>query len=73
MASMANRTQWLDVARLRDNIAGNGHAMPIGLGKLFNSGVVREKYCVSPIFAFAQGSNVPISMGYPPTDFREDE
>jgi len=73
MASMANRTQWLDVGRLRDNIAGNGHAMPIGLGKLFNSGVVGEKYCVSPLFAFTQGSNVPISMGSPPTVFREDE
>ena len=70
---MATRTQWLNVACLGDNIAGNGHAMPISLGMLFNSGVVGARYRVSPIFTFAQGCNVPISMGSPPTDFREDE
>ena len=70
---MANRTQWLNVARLRDNIAGNGHAMPISLGKLSNSSVVRAELCVSPIFTFAQGCSVPISIGSPPTDFRKNE
>jgi hypothetical protein len=70
---MTNRTQWLCVTRLRDNSAGYGHAMPVSLGKLTNSGVVGAGSCASPIVAFAQGCSVPISMGSPPTDFRENE
>ena len=70
---MTNRTQWLSMTNLRDKIAVYGHAMPIGLGKLSNSGVVGAKLCVSPIITFAQCCNVPISMGSPPTDFRENE
>ena len=68
---MTNRTLWLCVTRLRDKIAVYGHAMPFNLGKLTNSGVVGA--CASPILAFAQGCSVPISMGSPPTDFRENE
>jgi len=70
---MTNRTQWLSMKCLRDKIAVYGHAMPISLGKLSNSGVVGAGLCVSPIFTFAQGCSVPISMGSPPTDFRENE
>jgi len=73
MASMTNRTQWLSMTRLRDEIAVYSHAMPISLGKLSNSSVVKAELCVSPIFTFAQGCSVPISMGSPPTDFRENE
>jgi len=71
MASMTNRSQWLNTARLRDKIAGNGHAMPICRGELFNSGEVG--YIASRTFAFAQSRSVPIFMGSPPTYFREDE
>ena len=70
---MTNRTQWLCVTRLRDKIAVNGHAVPFSLGKLTNSGVVGAGSFASLIVAFAQGCSVPISMGSPPTDFRENE
>ncbi|MDQ6644002.1 MAG: hypothetical protein M3Y76_06095 [Chloroflexota bacterium] len=68
---MTNRSQWLNTARLRDKIAGNGHAMPICRGDLFNSSEVG--YIVSCTFAFAQSRSVPICMGSPPTYLREDE
>jgi len=44
---MTNRTQWLSMTRLRDEIAVYSHAMPISLGKLSNSSVVRAELCVS--------------------------
>jgi len=72
MASMATtQTPWLNVARLRDNIAGYGHAMPIcwgGLSTCSEVGMFNTSRMV-----FAQGSSVPIYVGSPPAHFREDE
>ena len=65
------QTPWLNLARLRDNIAGYGHAMPIcwrGLSTCIEVGMFNTSRVV-----FAQGSSVPIYVGSPPTYFREDE
>jgi hypothetical protein len=70
---MTNQSQWLNTARLRDKIAGNGHAMPICRGELCNSGEVGYIASRTFAFAFAQSRSVPIFMGSPPTYFREDE
>ena len=68
---MAIRTQWLYLARLRDNIAGYGHAMPICRGELSTCSEV-GMFNTSRM-VFAQGSSVPIYVGSPPAHFREDE
>jgi hypothetical protein len=68
---MATRTWWLNVARLRDNIAGYGHAMPICRGELFTCSEVGT--FKTSLFVFAQACSVPISVGSPPTHFRKDE
>ena len=62
---MTNRALWLCATRMRDKIAGYGHAMPIDLGKLCLSGGIGS--CNAPVSVFAEGRSVPISRGSPPT------
>jgi len=67
MASMATRTQWLRMTRLRDKITETNYslAMPIGLVLLPICGGMGATS--SRFFAVVDGSSVPISRGSPPT------
>ena len=63
---MATQTNLLSIRRLRFEAGTYGHAMPCDWVKLLLNGGAIGKFS-GPVFVFAQGSNMPISRGSPPT------
>jgi hypothetical protein len=66
MASIATRTQWLSITRLRNDSALYGYAMPFCMVSECIIGIGKQS---GPIFVFAHSVSVPISRGSPPISY----
>jgi hypothetical protein len=66
MASIATRTLWLSISKLRNDSALYGHAMPFSMVSNCITGTGKQS---GPICVFAHSVSVPISRGSPPISY----